>query len=192
MDAITIEQRDADEFDEKATEEYLVAKKEKAKPQASSGCSCPGSMAMQLKTNTQAEITEGEQSPAASQLAQWPVQLNLVSPSAPYFASADLLLVADCVPFAMADFHNRLLKGKAIAIGCPKLDDVQCYIGKMADIIKTNNLASLTVIHMQVPCCSGMTYIAKEAIKLSGIDLSFEDVTISLQGEVINSETIKS
>ena len=198
MDAITIEQRDADEFDEKATEEYLAAKKEKAKPQAKAqvsaggGCACPGSMAMKFKTNTQAEITEGEQGPAASQLGQWPVQLNLVSPSAPYFAGADLLLVADCVPFAMVDFHSRLIQGKPIAIGCPKLDDMQFYIDKMADIIRANDLASLTVIHMQVPCCSGMTHIAKEAIKLSGVDLSFEDLTIGLQGEFVNSKNISS
>ncbi len=186
MDAITIEQRQADDFDEAATEEHLA--KQKA-PAAEEPCGCPGQMAMNLK----APASPADDAPAGdipSQLGQWPVQMKLVSPNAPYFANADLLFVADCVPFAMADFHGKYLKGKNIAIGCPKLDDADLYIDKLAEIIKANNLNSLTVIHMQVPCCSGLTYIAKRAIEQAAVELPFKDVTIGLHGEVLKTETI--
>ena len=123
-------------------------------------------------------------------LSHWPVQLKLVSPQAPYFANADLLLVADCVPFAMGDFHDRFLKNHSIVVGCPKLDDGRFYIEKLTEIIKINQLNSLTVIHMEVPCCWGLTHIAQEAIVGSGVKISFEDITIDLRGNVIKTENI--
>ena len=127
-----------------------------------------------------------------SQLGHWPVQLKLVSPEAACFAKADLLLAADCVGFAMADFHERLLKDHSLVVGCPKLDDSQFYVEKLAEIIKGNQLSSLTVVHMEVPCCSGLTYIAKEAIARSGIELSFEDITVDLRGNVVRTENIET
>jgi Pyruvate/2-oxoacid:ferredoxin oxidoreductase delta subunit len=186
-DAITIEQREAEDFDEEATNAYL-AKEKNAHVQTD--FVCPGMAAKQLKK----KAAPDDSAPAGavpSQLGQWPVQLKLVSPHAPYFTDANLLLVADCVPFAMGDFHNRFLKDHNIAVGCPKLDDVQFYIEKLAAILQANKLNSLTVIHMEVPCCSGLTYIAREAIAKSNIELSFEDVTIDLQGNVSRTETIK-
>jgi len=125
-----------------------------------------------------------------SQLGHWPVQLKLVSPNAPYFVDADLLLVADCVPFAMGDFHNKFLKNHSVVVGCPKLDDAEFYIEKLAAIIQTNKLNSLMVIHMEVPCCSGLTEIARRAISKNKIEMSFKDVTISLNGNVSRNETI--
>ena len=201
QDASTIEQREAAEFDEEATHQYLAQREQKESPTSAvaaqsaegkpGGFVCPGSRSMQLqpKSNT---ATAGHQTAEAapSQLAQWPVQLSLVSPMAPYFKNAELLLVADCVPFAMGDFHSRLLQGRAIAVGCPKLDNAEFYIEKLAEIVKGNDLTSLTVIHMEVPCCFGLTHIAKEAIGRSGSSLTFEDVTISLQGEIIKTETV--
>lgn len=187
QDAITVEQRQADEFDEEATKAYLAKKESPSPPQ--SGFVCPGTMAQNLREQ-HAKPADGSQVAAPSQLGQWPLQLKLVSPQAPYFANSDLILVADCVPFAMGDFHDRFLKNRSIAIGCPKLDDSQFYIDKMAEIIKMNKLNSLTVIHMEVPCCSGLTHIAKEAIANSGVKLSFEDVTIDLRGNVAKTETI--
>ena len=185
-DAITVEQREAEQFDEQATEAHLAKMKS---PQPKSECTCPGMMAKELrKQDGDNDSVAGD---VSSQLSQWPVQLKLVSPQAPYFANSDLLLVADCVPFAMGDFHDRFLKGHSIAIGCPKLDDSRFYIEKLAEIIKINKLNSLTVIHMEVPCCSGLTYIAKEAITGSGAKLSFEDVTIDLRGNVTKTETIE-
>ena len=126
-----------------------------------------------------------------SQLTQWPVQLTLVSPTAPYFADADLLLVADCVPFAVGDFHRRFLKDHSLVIGCPKLDDAQFYIEKLTQILRSNNLRSLMVVHMEVPCCSGLTHIAREAIARSGKAMSFLDITVSLRGSMIHSEVVK-
>ena len=132
-----------------------------------------------------------DSAPTPSQLTHWPVQLKLLSPNAPCFADADLLLTADCVPFAMGDFHSRFLKDHTVAVGCPKLDDVQLYIDKLAQILKANKIKSLTVIHMEVPCCSGLPYIAKKAIEQTQIGLPFTDVTISLDGFVKNTEAIQ-
>ena len=184
-DAITVEQREADQFDEQATNAYLAKKK---KPQPKTECNCPGMMAKELRK--QGDNNDSVAGNVSSQLSQWPLQLKLVPPQAPYFANADLLLVADCVPFAMGDFHDKFLKNHSIAIGCPKLDDSQFYIEKMTEIIKTNNLKSLTVIHMEVPCCSGLTHIAKEAIAGSDTKMQFKDVTIDLRGNVIKTENI--
>ena len=190
VDAIKIEQRDAAEFDEEATRKYLEqigknhAQHQKAaaakKPE---GFVCPGMRAMTFdKKEPAADLSAND---VPSQLGQWPVQLHLVSPGAPYFAGADLLLVADCVPFAMADFHQKLLKGKAVAIGCPKLDDSGYYVQKLADILTTAKPKSLTVVHMQVPCCSGLVRIANMAVQSAGSNLSVGDITISLQGQIM-------
>jgi len=191
QDAITVEQREAAEFDEAATEAYLAEKSAAEKDQASAcqteaagaGGGCPGAKARSLekKAGPVAGIETGRE----SQLGQWPVQMKLVGPDAPYFKGAELLWAADCVPFAMADFHERFLSGRAIAIGCPKLDDGQLYIEKLAEIIKRGKPGSLTVVHMEVPCCFGMTHIAKEAIARSGVELTFEDITIDLRGNII-------
>jgi len=185
--AITIEQREAVEFDEEATKAHLA---EQEKPQKQAEFACPGMAARQFRPqSSHAPATATAVVP--SQLGQWPVQLKLVSPHAAYFANADLLLVADCVPFAMGDFHSRFLKDHSIAVGCPKLDDVQFYIEKLAAILQANTLNSLTVIHMEVPCCHGLTHIARQAIAKNGIEMSFEDVTIDLQGNVSRTETVR-
>ena len=188
QDAITIEKREAEEFDEEATKSYLAKEKN---AQQKIDFVCPGVAAKQLRKKAVPDDTApaGE---VPSRLGQWPVQLKLVSPQASYFSGADLLLVADCVPFAMGDFHNRFLKDRSIVVGCPKLDDVEFYIEKVAAILQANKLNSLTVIHMEVPCCSGLTRIAREAIAKSNIDMTFEDVTIDLQGNVSRTETIKN
>jgi Pyruvate/2-oxoacid:ferredoxin oxidoreductase delta subunit len=189
--AITIEQREADAFDEQAVAKHLG--QQPKRPGAPNGHShavnappmfvCPGLAAQQLKgTDRSGGNTAGD---VSSQLTHWPVQLRLVSPTAPYFADADLLLVADCVPFAMGDFHQRFLKDRRVVIGCPKLDDAGFYIEKLAQILSANNLRSLTVVHMEVPCCSGLTRIAREALARSGRTVDFRDVTISLQGAVL-------
>ena len=179
QDAITIEQREADEFDEEATAAHLKSQKKTA---ASSGFVCPGMMQKDLRGADSAAKRTGD---ISSRLLQWPVQLKLLSPLAPILQGADLLLTADCVPFAMGDFHGRLLKGRAIAVGCPKLDDTEYYIEKLTEILKTAGLKSLTVIHMEVPCCSGLLHIAREAVSRSGADVPFEEITISLGGEVL-------
>ncbi len=189
QDAITVEPREAAEFDEEATNAYLASQKKEAAP-----AGCPGLAAHlfgdvnEPKDAENAETTEAAAVP--SQLGHWPVQLKLVARTAPYFADADLLLVADCVPVAMADFHQKFLKGRAVAMGCPKLDEVQFYVDKLGDILKANTIRTLTVLHMEVPCCSGLTRVAREAIAVSGKDMPFEDVTVGLRGAVTRSETV--
>jgi Pyruvate/2-oxoacid:ferredoxin oxidoreductase delta subunit len=184
QDAITIEQREAESFDEEETKKHLAEMQER---QESTSFACPGMMSAKLR--------DGIEQPAAgdvsSQLTQWPVQLKLVSPHAPYFTDANLLLVADCVPFAMGDFHSRFLRGRSIVVGCPKLDDARFYIEKLADIFRVNKLKGLTVLHMEVPCCHGLTHIASEALAKAGVKMSFEDVTIDLQGNVEKVEKIR-
>ena len=186
VDAITIEQREAVEFDEEATKTHLAEQK---KPQEQAEFVCPGTAARQIRPQS-SQTPPSATAVAPSQLGQWPVQLKLVSPQAPYFADADLLLVADCVAFAVGDFHSRFLKDHSIAVGCPKLDDVQFYVEKLAAILQANKLSSLTVIHMEVPCCHGLTHIARQAIAKNGIEMSFEDVTIDLQGNVSRTQMV--
>jgi len=184
QNAITIEQREAKHFDEEATKEHLNQMKQ---PQPTPFM-CPGMASSQLR-NT-AEKSDSESGDVSSQLTHWPVQLKLVSPHAPYFSDARLLLVADCVPFAMGDFHSRFLRGHSIVIGCPKLDDARSYVEKLADILKANKLKSLSVVHMEVPCCHGLTRIAQEALEKAGVKMTFEDVTIGLNGGVNKVEQI--
>ena len=185
-DAITVEQREAPDFDEAATKAHL-AEQNQAHPQPGAPV-CPGMMARDL--NPKSQSSQSAPASVPSQLSHWPVQLNLLSPAMPCFANADLLLVADCVPFAMGDFHNKLLKDHSVAVGCPKLDNAEFYIEKVAAILKANKLNSLTVVHMEVPCCFGLTHIARDAIARSDVKIPFDDITIDLQGNISKTETI--
>jgi len=145
------------------------------------GCGCPGSMAKVIERK---ETTENEeQGTVQSQLRQWPVQLHLVPPTAPYFQNADILVAADCVAFAMGDMHRQLLKGKALAIACPKLDDSGNYVDKLAQIFQAGNVKSVTVAIMEVPCCRGLDVMVREALQKSGLDIPLETVVIGINGE---------
>ena len=196
--ALTIEEKEVGDYDEegviahiKEKSPELLAKhlahlKEHAHelPQYHSHpeiTSCPS--AQMLHWEKKEEEIE-EKAGIGSELRQWPVQLKLVPVNAPYFQNADLILVADCVPFAYANFHNDFLKGKAIAIGCPKLDDVNAYVSKIEQIIESSDIKSLKVVHMEVPCCYGLVHIVKEALSKSGKDIPFEAVIIGIKGEV--------
>jgi len=119
-----------------------------------------------------------------SMLGQWPVQLNLVSTSAPYFQDADLLIAADCVPFAYADFHKDYLAGKAVVIGCPKLDDNQFYTQKLTELFRNSSLKSITVMKMEVPCCGGIAMAARQALAASGREIPYQEVTVGIRGEI--------
>ena len=144
------------------------------------GCGCPGSMARVIeREETTAEVTGTIQ----SELRQWPVQLHLVPPTAPYFQNADILVAADCVAFAMGDMHRQLLKGKALAIACPKLDDSGNYVDKLAQIFTVGNVKSVTVAIMEVPCCRGLDVMVRQALTQSGLDIPFETIVIGINGE---------
>jgi len=146
----------------------------------SSACGCPGSQVRTIKRPTDT-ITE----PAvriASELRQWPTQLHLVPPTAPYLQNAHLLIAADCVPFAYADFHRDFIKGRVLVNACPKLDDTSPYVDKLAAIIAQNNIQSVAVTIMEVPCCRGLAMLAQKALQQSGRDVPFEVVVIGVDG----------
>lgn len=145
---------------------------------------CPGSRVMEMRPRP--SVPAGSSVPErGSELRQWPVQLMLVPVNAPYFKGADLLIAADCVPFAYPDFHRRLLRGKALLVGCPKLDDLGVYRDKISNIIRNNDIRSVTYAHMEVPCCFGLVNIIEEAISGSGKNVPFNDVTVGINGELI-------
>ncbi len=202
LDAISIEEREADEFDEAAVNVHLqeIGREEPPHHPAASaaptgGCpsaavksfapatggGCPSARPMNFENTPAEENVEVASRP--SRLAQWPVQLHLVPPTAPFFQGADVVLAADCAPFAYADFQEDLLKGKALAIACPKLDDTSPYIDKLTAMITQSNIKSLTVVHMEVPCCNGLVMMAKQAIANSGRDIPFETVCIGIRGD---------
>ena len=148
---------------------------------ANLGCGCPGSMARVIERE---ETNNGAATDSApSELRQWPVQLHLVPPTAPYFRDADILVSADCVAFAMGSFHRDLLKGKAVAIACPKLDDTGNYVEKLAAIFRENDVKSVTVAIMEVPCCRGLDIMVKQALGLSGREIPLETLIIGVDGE---------
>ena len=120
-----------------------------------------------------------------SKLSQWPIQLRLVPAHAPYFTDAHLLITADCVPFAYANFHQDLLKNKILLVGCPKLDDISLYQEKLKQIFTENNIKSVTYAHMEVPCCFGLLSVINAVLKNSGKKIPFEDITISIKGKKV-------
>ena len=192
--AITIEEREAEAFDEIKVHEHL--RRLQSKPHtavslavAEAPHQCPGSMMRSLRHQVAPPAGERQELEPAfpSELVNWPVQLALVSPQAPYLHEADLLLVADCVPFACADFHRRFLHGKPVIIGCPKLDQPEPYIQKLAQIFHSAQPRSLTVVRMEVPCCGGLTRIAEYAAEMAGSDVPMQEVNVSIRGEVIGT-----
>jgi ferredoxin len=146
---------------------------------------CPGAAVLGFAEPERA-ATPSSAAPSPSALTHWPVQITLAPVQAPFYGGADLLLAADCVPFAFADFHRAFLQGRKVLIGCPKLDNAQAYVGKIAEILARNEIASLTVVHMEVPCCSGLTAVARKALEKSGSRVPLEDVTIGIRGDVLS------
>ena len=169
VNAITFEEREAPAYNEAAVRAAMAAKK---------GGGCPGSKAASLKPV--GEVT----TPGASMLGQWPVQIKLVPVTAPYFENADILIAADCTAYAYGAFHNDFIKGRITLIGCPKLDSVD-YSEKLSAIFANNNINSITVVRMQVPCCGGIEYAVKNAVEASGKEISVKVYTVSTEGKLI-------
>lgn len=187
--AITIEKREVEAYDEEAVQNHL-AKLEAEETACSSAsdedrlpCGCPSA---QVKSIERASASGAANTGAASPncLGQWPVQLSLVPPGAKFLQGADLLITADCVPFAYGDFHRRLLKGKAVVVACPKLDDVQAHLEKLAAIFKSSDIKSANVVYMEVPCCSALKRIVEMAIDYSGKEIPLRETVISTDGEI--------
>lgn len=156
---------------------------------------CPGSLARSFEPASKrldplkpsvsaspAPLSAAPAGPASSELGQWPIQLHLVSPAAPYFRECDLLVAADCTAFALGSFHADLLRGKALVIACPKLDRTEGYVEKLAELIASNTIYSLTVAIMTVPCCSGLMRIVEEAVERSGKSIAIRKVVVGLDG----------
>ncbi len=174
--AITFVEREAAAYDEKAVKE---AQKAKNKPLA---CGCPGTNAKKIEHKK--HIVSDSLSPSESMLNQWPVQIKLVPVNAPYFDGCNLLVAADCTAYAYGDFHNKFIKNKITLIGCPKLDEGD-YTEKLTQIIKNNDIKSVTIVRMEVPCCGGIENAAKNALKESGKFIPWQVVTISTDGKIL-------
>lgn len=178
--AISIEERAAEEFNEEAVEEHLKA-------QSGTGFSCPAETVTEFARPAEAAspVVEPPAPMIKSRLGHWPVQLTLVPPTAPFLQGADVVLAADCVPFAYAGFHQDFLEDKALLVACPKLDDFPAHQHKLTEVLRQSGLKSLTVVHMEVPCCSGLVHLARQAILESGNVIPFNEVTIGIKGERI-------
>lgn len=172
---------DAIQLVEKETAAFDESRKDFALKGAGS---CAGSQAKSfVPLNSLAKKSETTNASSASQLGQWPVQLHLMNANAPYLQGANLLIAADCTAYAYADFHQTFLKGRVALIGCPKLDDTGAYLQKLTDIFKQNDISSVTVVRMSVPCCGGLPRTVKQAIEQSGAIIPYAEVTITPEGE---------
>jgi Fe-S-cluster-containing hydrogenase component 2 len=180
QNALHIIERDAAEFDEEAVKNYLE-QKIKGKPETS--CACPGSAVREFSAQS-TKATTPMSSRSESELTHWPVQLTLVPAGARFLNGADVLLIAHCVPFAYPNLHQDFLKNHAVLTACPKLDDAEAHLAKLTEVLRKSNLKSLSVLRMEVPCCSGLTYIAKKALAESGVDLPLQEIVIGIDGQV--------
>ncbi len=175
--AISFEQREALAYDEAAVQANMDAKQAEPLP-----CGCPGSASKSLHKQPTISANVGLKD---SQLTQWPVQIKLVPTNAAYFDQAHLLIAADCSAFAYGDFHNKFIRNHVTVIGCPKLDE-EDYSHKLCEIIKNNDIKSVSIVRMEVPCCGGIEHMAKQAIQNSGKFIPWQVYTISCDGEIID------
>ncbi len=199
--AIKIIEREADDFDEEAVHQHL-AEQEKVAKEETLACGCPSasmqsfgaadgcpSAGMQTfaeeGAHQAAGIPAAVETDAESALSHWPVQIMLVPAQAPFLKGADLLVVADCVPIAYPSFHRDFLQGKAVVMGCPKLDDAQHYIDKFAEICKYSGVNSITIPIIEVPCCSGLPIIVKKGMEKAGVKIPIEEIVISTRGKIL-------
>jgi NAD-dependent dihydropyrimidine dehydrogenase PreA subunit len=194
--AIAVEERPAAEFDESAVEArkateaaagtdeaFAEAAETPAEPMA---CGCPGTMMRKLNPHPEATGAEpaSPAGPASSRLGQWPVQLALLPTGGDLWNGADVLLSADCAAYAMGDFHARLLAGRALAVACPKLDDTEPYVAKLARVFAGNDIRSITIARMEVPCCGGLEAVVRQALDRAGKDIPLTVVVVGVEGEI--------
>ena len=190
--AITFEEREAAAYDEAAVRENKKKKELQEKMKQMNAGGCPGSAVRMLQqknaganssTGT-SSLVGGSSMAAVSQLRNWPVQIKLAPINAPYFNGAKLLIAADCTAYAYANFHQEFIRGKVTMVGCPKLDSVD-YSEKLTEIIRNNDIQSVTIVRMEVPCCGGLEMAAKKALQASGKFIPWQVVTISIDGKIL-------
>jgi Pyruvate/2-oxoacid:ferredoxin oxidoreductase delta subunit len=180
QDAITIEERWAEDFDEEATHSHMHELQQASREVP---CACPSAAVRSLQeTGSAPDYEGGARQP--STLTHWPVQLALVPPTAPFLQGADLLLAADCTAYAYPNFHRDFLKGHALLVACPKLDDFPAHLRKLTDIFARSGIRSVSVVHMEVPCCSGLVHMVRQALLAGGKAIPFNEVTIGVRGDI--------
>ena len=191
--ALKIVEREAEDFDEDAVEEYLKERERQEKqPEPVQACGCPSTQVQTFIPSAPAgdAFGSGEGAETDSALSHWPVQINLVPPTAPFLRGADLLVAADCTALAYSSFHRDFLKGKVVMMGCPKFDDVEGYISKFAEIFRTADIRSITAVVMEVPCCSGLPFIVKKAMEKADKKIPMEEVVIGTRGHILERKRV--
>ena len=185
--ALKIIEREADEFDEEAVEEHLSAREKTGAPQPAPQLSgCPSARITSLAAQPcPSAVSDSRGGASASALTHWPIQIRLIPPSAPFLQNADVLVVADCTAVAVPDFQEKYLQGKVVMMGCPKFDDAEEYVRRFSEIIANCNLRSLTILIVEVPCCSAMNAIIRKAMKMAGKTVPVEQITVSTRGEEV-------
>jgi ferredoxin len=192
-DALKTVEREAEAFDEEAVEALLKSKEEEKKPgEAVLPCGCPSAQVQSFISQLEQHGKSGPvlRPSVPSALSHWPVQINLVPPNASFLKGADLLVAADCTAFTYPNFHQDLLKGKVLMVGCPKFDEVQAYIQKFAEIFHAADIKRITVVVIEVPCCQGLPAIVKKGMNIAGKKVPMEVVIISTRGEVLKKEPL--
>ena len=188
VDALKIVEREADAFDPEAVEhhlEQLRAPNSELRTEASLPCGCPSTKMEMFGSPCEAANQPVSQTGSDSALTHWPVQIRLVPPFAPFLQKAHLLVASDCAPVAYPDFHKDFLKGRTVLVGCPKFDDTEAYVTKFAEIFKVADIQSVTILIMEVPCCSKMPMIVQEGMAQAGKNIPTEIVVISGRGNII-------
>ena len=189
--ALKIVERDAVDFDEEAVQELI--RQQKAQGEAPKKHGCPSAALQSFSAQTpcqKANSPANLQSAGASALSHWPVQIRLVPPTAPFLKNADLLIAADCAPIAYAGFHQDLLAGRAVMMGCPKFDNGEAYVQKFTELLAQSGVKSLLLAIMEVPCCQGMAAIVKKAIQATGSTIPAEVAVISTRGEILSRRSL--
>lgn len=186
--ALKIVERDADEFDPEAVELHLKGIAEAEKTEAPvMACGCPSSQVRVFDVPQKSQVlASGRPEGRVSALGHWPVQIRLVPANAPFLKGADLLVASDCVPVAYPEFHRDFLDGKAVLLGCPKFDDRTEYVKKFAEIFRVAGIRSVTVVDMEVPCCSAMPAIVRKGMEVSGKTVPMEEIVVGVRGEVVS------
>jgi Fe-S-cluster-containing hydrogenase component 2 len=182
--ALQIIERDADAFDEDAVEEFLAGLKEKQGGGASGGC--PSAQLKSFQPSTPCQAANEPSTQAGSALSHWPVQIRLIPPTAPFLENCDLLIAADCTAVTYAGLQQDFIQGRVVMMGCPKFDDQQMYVERFTELFKTRKLNSVTLLIMEVPCCSAMLQIVRKAYDAAGAEVSVRQVVVSTQGQLID------
>jgi NAD-dependent dihydropyrimidine dehydrogenase PreA subunit len=187
--ALSIEEREAEEFDEEAVEKRLaeLETKEPTSAEGAMACGCPSAQIMSFAPPKSGRAAADlDIAPLSeSELTHWPVKIRLVPSNAPFLKDADVLVLADCVPAAYSDLHQKLIKGRAVMMGCPKFDDIEMYIDKIAKICRHGGIKRLTTVIMDVPCCSGLHAAVRKARETAGADIPLAEIIIDRRGNII-------